>query len=84
MSGVSGMHSKEMLEYVATALVDHPEEVRVNEVEGDRVVVLELRVASSDMGKVIGRNGRIARALRTVTKAAATRDGKMVHVEIVE
>lgn len=78
------MHSKAMLEYLTAALVDHPDEVRVSEVEGDRAVVLELRVNPDDVGKVIGRAGRVARAVRLVTKAAATRDGKMVHVEIVE
>lgn len=78
------MHTKEMVEYVAKSLVDHPDEVQITQTEGEKSLILELRVASSDMGKVIGRHGRIARALRTVAKAAATRDGKLIHLEIVD
>lgn len=78
------MHTKEMVEFVAKSLVEHPDEVTVSPVEGERSLVLELRVAQSDMGRVIGRRGRIARAIRTVAKAAAVQDKKMVHVEIVE
>lgn len=78
------MHSKEMLQYIAKSLVDQPDAVQVKEVEGERALVLELQVASEDMGKVIGRNGRVIRAIRSVSKAAAIRDGKMIHVEIVE
>lgn len=78
------MHSKEMLQYIAKSLVDRPDAVKVSDVEGERALVLELQVASEDMGKVIGRNGRVIRAIRSVSKAAAIRDGKMIHVEIVE
>ncbi|ERL05202.1 KH domain-containing protein [Mitsuokella sp. oral taxon 131] len=74
---------KTIVEVIAKSLVDHPEDVNV-EVKGeDLEVVLELHVAEDDMGKVIGRQGRIARAIRTVVKAAATRENKKVSVEIV-
>ncbi|NLK07614.1 MAG: KH domain-containing protein [Firmicutes bacterium] len=75
---------KDLVEFMAKALVDHPEAVQVSQVEGERSLILELRVAADDMGKVIGKQGRIARALRTVVKAAATKEGKMVHVEIID
>lgn len=69
---------------MAKSLVDHPEQVTVTEIENESAIILELRVADEDMGKVIGRQGRIAKAIRTVTKAVATRDGKKVMVEIVQ
>lgn len=69
--------------YLAQALVDHPDEVRVSQVEGEKSIILELRVAPSDMGKVIGKQGRVAKALRTVVKAAAPRGEKAVHLEII-
>lgn len=73
---------KELVEVIAKALVDNPDEVVVTEkLEGDEVI-LELNVASSDMGKVIGKQGRIARAIRSVVKAAATKDDKKVVLEI--
>ena len=75
---------KEVLEVVAKALVDHPDDVSVTEVEGERETVLELRVADDDMGKVIGKQGRIAKAIRTVVIAAASRENKRVMVEIVD
>jgi len=76
---------KELLEYLARELVDEPDDVRVEEVADDRGVLLTLRVAKDDMGKVIGRGGRTARALRTVMKAAAVREGiRHTHVEIVD
>ncbi|NLJ86083.1 MAG: KH domain-containing protein [Firmicutes bacterium] len=75
---------KELVEFLAKALVDDPEAVQVSQVEGERSLILELRVAPDDMGKVIGKQGRIAKALRTVVKAAATKEGKMVHVEIID
>lgn len=78
------MHTKEMVEYLAKSLVAHPDEVRVTPIEGEKSLILELRVDPADTGKVIGRNGRIARAIRTIAKAAAVRDRKMVHVEIVD
>jgi len=75
---------KELLEYLAKSLVDHPEEVRVEETETDTTVVLELNVAKDDIGKVIGKQGRIARALRTIVKASAVKNGKRAIVEIVD
>ena len=75
---------KEVLEIIAKALVESPEEVSVNEVEGEQSVILELHVAPNDMGKVIGKQGRIAKAIRTVVKAAASREAKHVTVEIVQ
>jgi predicted RNA-binding protein YlqC (UPF0109 family) len=75
---------KELLELLVKALVDHPEEVEVSEVEGERSVVLEVRVAPDDVGKVIGKQGRIVQALRTVVKAAAARAGKKAVVEILQ
>ncbi|MBE0429251.1 MAG: KH domain-containing protein [Thermoleophilia bacterium] len=75
---------RELLEYLAKALVDHPEEVQVQETETDTTVVLELTVAKEDIGKVIGKQGRIARALRTIVKASAVKNGKRAIVEIVD
>jgi uncharacterized protein len=74
---------KELLESIARALVDYPDEVNVNEVEGEKSIILELHVAADDMGKVIGKQGRIAKAIRTVIKAAAVRENKRVVVEIL-
>jgi predicted RNA-binding protein YlqC (UPF0109 family) len=74
---------KEIVEVIAKSLVDHPESVEVSEKQDGDQIVLELRVAEDDMGKVIGRQGRIAKALRTVVKAAATRENKKVTVEII-
>lgn len=75
---------KDLVEYIARSLVDSPEEVRITEIEGERSVVLELRVAPEDMGKVIGKQGKIAKSMRTLTKAAAAKEGKRVAVEIVK
>jgi len=75
---------KDLVEMIAKALVDHPEAVEVNEIEGERSVILELKVAPEDMGKVIGKQGRIAKAIRTVVKAAETRENKRVVVEILQ
>jgi hypothetical protein len=75
---------KELVEAIAKALVDFPDEVVVNEVISDQTIILELRVSPDDMGKVIGKQGRIAKALRTVVKAAATKDNKRVLVEIIQ
>jgi uncharacterized protein len=75
---------KELLEYLAKSLVDNPDDVRVVVTETETTVVLELSVAKDDVGKVIGNQGRIARALRTIVKASAVRDGKRVVVEIVD
>lgn len=74
---------KQVLEIIARSLVDHPEAVSVTEVEAEDSVTLELRVAEDDMGKVIGKQGRIAKAIRTVVKAAANRENKRVVVEII-
>ncbi len=75
---------KEFLEFLARSLVDHPEQVRVEETETSDGVLLRLTVAKEDVGKVIGKQGRIARALRTVVKASAVKDGKQATVEIVD
>lgn len=75
---------KEVLEIIAKALVDNPDMVNITEVTNDdNSVTLELRVAENDMGKVIGKQGRIAKAVRTVVKAAASRENKKVSVDIV-
>jgi predicted RNA-binding protein YlqC (UPF0109 family) len=74
---------KELVEVIAKALVDNPDEVVVSEKNDGRSVIIELHVASSDMGKVIGKQGRIAKAIRSVVKAASTREDKHVDVEIV-
>ena len=74
---------KELVEILAQALVDHPEQVEVNEVVGEQSIILELKVAQDDMGKVIGKQGRIAKAIRTVVKAAAIKEEKRVVVEII-
>ena len=74
---------KEIVEVIAKALVDHPEKVNVEEKEEDCQTMLRLHVAEDDMGKVIGKQGRIAKAMRTVVKAAATREEKKVTVEII-
>jgi len=75
---------KELVEVIAKALVDNPDEVTVTETENGRTIVLELRVAQSDMGKVIGKQGRIAKAIRAVVKAASTKEDKKVVVEIMQ
>ena len=74
---------KELLLYMAKSLVDNPDQVEVNEIDGD-VTVLELRVAPEDMGTLIGRQGRIAKEIRTIIKSVAQRNGKKVSVEILD
>lgn len=74
---------KELVEVIAKALVDNPDEVVVTEKTEGRNIVVELHVAASDMGKVIGKQGRIAKAIRSVVKAASSRENKTVDVEIV-
>ena len=74
---------KELVEILAKALVDHPEQVEVNEVVGEQSIILELKVAQDDMGKVIGKQGRIAKSIRNVVKAAAIKEEKRVVVEII-
>lgn len=75
---------KELVEFIARSLVSQPEQVSVKEVEGERTTVYELRVANDDLGKVIGKNGRTARSIRTLLSAAGTRAGKRVVLEILE
>ncbi len=75
---------KELLLYIAKNLVDHPDAVSVTEIPGDEEVTLELRVAPEDMGKVIGRQGRIAKEIRTLMRSYAQRTGLKVSVDIVE
>ena len=73
---------RELVEVIAKALVDHPEEVVVTEKEDGKALILEVKVADSDMGKVIGKQGRIAKAIRSVVKAAAAKEDKKVIVDI--
>ena len=73
---------QELLTFVAQSLVDHPEQVKVTETEGPEAIILELNVAEEDMGKVIGKQGRIAKAIRAVVKAATAKNSKPVFVEI--
>lgn len=75
---------KDLIEYIAKALVDRPEDVRVNEIEGERTSVIELSVAKEDLGKVIGKQGRTARAIRTILTAASTKLRKRSVLEIIE
>jgi uncharacterized protein len=75
---------KDLILYIAQALVDQPDSVEVKEVAGDQALILELRVAADDLGKVIGKQGRTARALRTVLSAAATKQRTRTVLEIVE
>lgn len=74
---------KELIEVIAKALVDNPDEVSVIQTESDKSILLELHVAQDDMGKVIGKQGRIAKSIRNVVKAAASKQDKKVIVEIV-
>jgi hypothetical protein len=74
---------KQLLENIVKALVDSPEQVVINETVGESIVILEISVASEDIGKVIGKEGRIANAIRTVVKAAAAKNEKKVTVEIM-
>ena len=75
---------KELVEYIAKTLVDDPSGVVVNRIEGDKATILELTVADADVGKVIGKHGRIAKAMRTLLAAASTRSGKRVTLEILD
>ncbi len=75
---------RELVEFIAKSLVDNPDEVVVTEKADDEEVIVELKVASSDMGKVIGRQGRIAKAIRAVVKAASSKCDKKVSVEILD
>lgn len=75
---------KDLVEVIAKSLVDNPNEVHVNEIQGEQDLILELRVAPEDMGKVIGKQGRVAKAIRTVVKAAALNENQKVVVEIID
>lgn len=75
---------KDLIDQIIKAIVDHPEEVEVNEIRGERTTVIELRVASSDIGKVIGRQGRTANAIRAILTAAGMKLGKRYVLEILE
>jgi predicted RNA-binding protein YlqC (UPF0109 family) len=78
------MEQKELIEYIAKSLVDEPGAVSVTENEGERGTILELRVAQADIGKVIGKYGRIAKALRTVLSASSSRDGRHYSLDILD
>jgi len=78
------MQMKELIAYIAKALVDNPDEVEVREVEGEQSSVIELRVSKEDLGKVIGKQGRTARAMRTILSAASTKLRKRAVLDIIE
>jgi len=78
------MNMRELVEYVAKSLVDNPDQVEVKEVAGEQTSVLELKVAQPDLGKVIGKQGRTAKAMRTILAAASTKQGKRFVLEIIE
>lgn len=75
---------RELIEYIAKSLVDRPEDVSVKETEGEKTTIVELRVAQEDMGKVIGKQGKTAMAMRTILNAAGTKMGKRCFLEILE
>ena len=75
---------KELIEYIAKSLVDDPSSVSVTEIEGASAVILELRVAPEDMGRVIGKGGKVANAMRTLLRVVATKQGKRASLEIIE
>jgi len=75
---------KDLIEYLAKSLVDHPDQVKVHEVEGQTVTILELSVASEDLGKVIGKHGRTAKAMRSVLQATGVKANKKAMLEIIE
>lgn len=75
---------KELIEYIAKTLVDHPDEVQVEEITGARSIIYELSVAPADMGRVIGKHGRVANAMRSLLRVASARSGKRAILEIVE
>jgi predicted RNA-binding protein YlqC (UPF0109 family) len=78
------MNYKDLVEYMVKSLVDNPEQVDIREIEGEKSTILELRVTKEDIGKVIGKHGRIARAIRTIINASATKSGKRVVLEILD
>jgi len=78
------MELKELVEYIVKALVDHPDKVEVKEIAGEKSVIFELKVGPGDLGKVIGKEGRTAKATRTIISAAAMKQGKRTVLEIIE
>jgi len=78
------MNYKELVDYMVKSLVDLPDQVEIREVEGEKSTILELRVMKEDIGKVIGKHGRIARSIRTIINASATKSGKRVVLEILD
>jgi predicted RNA-binding protein YlqC (UPF0109 family) len=78
------MNYKDLVEYMVKSLVDDPESVQIREIEGEKSTILELKVTKEDIGKVIGKHGRIARAIRTIINASATKSGKRVVLEILD
>jgi len=80
----SELSMKELITYIAQALVDYPDQVQVSEIEGEQTSVIELKVAQEDLGKVIGKQGRTARAMRTILSAVSTKIGKRSVLEILE
>ncbi len=75
---------KQLIEYIAQALVDHPDQVEVKEIAGEKTLIYELRVGQGDIGKVIGKDGRTAKAIRAIITAAAMKVGKRAQLEILE
>ena len=75
---------KELVLYLAKALVNHPEEVEINEIQGETAAILELRVAKEDLGRIIGKQGRTAKSIRTLLNAVASRTNRKVVLEIIE
>ena len=84
MSSAGNISLKDLIEYLARALVDHPDEVQVTEIAGEQTVVLELRVAKDDLGKVIGKQGRTVKAMRSLLSAASAKLRKRAELEILE
>lgn len=78
------MNYRELVEYMVKSLVDNPSQVELQEIEGEKSTILELRVAKDDIGKVIGKHGRIARAVRTIINASAAKSGKRIVLEILD
>jgi uncharacterized protein len=78
------MDYKELVNFLVKSLVDNPDDVEINQIEGEKSTILELSVAGDDIGKVIGKHGRIARAIRTVLNAASAKSGKRVVLEILD
>lgn len=75
---------KELVEYIAKALVDHPDKVEIKEIAGEKTLIYELRVGEGDLGKIIGKEGRTAKAIRTILTAASMKKGKRAQLEIIE